>query len=46
MSRIFRFAFALFMLLSVVASSRADEIDTYTAEQLKRQNVPGLSLAV
>ncbi len=41
-----RFARILLLLMSVAPSLPADDIDDYIAAQLKRQNVPGLSLAV
>ena len=41
-----RIAFVLVALVSTVVPTRADQIDLYVAGQLKKQNVPGLSLAV
>ncbi|MCA1600284.1 MAG: beta-lactamase family protein [Acidobacteria bacterium] len=47
MSRHFRaIAVAAAMILCVIISSRADEVDDYVERQLRQLHIPGLSLAV
>lgn len=46
MSKTFRTFYALCLLIPLVATIRADGVDDYIRAEMKRQNIPGVSVAV
>src|SRR5262249_38115584 len=46
MRSVFRYAPPLFLLLTGSLTVRADKIDDFVKEQLRKRHVPGLSLAI
>lgn len=46
MSKIFQTLYSLCLLITLVATIRADSIDDLIRAEMKRQNIPGLSIAI